>query len=223
MLVTVLRFPGTNCEFDTEYAFKKLGAEIKIAWHKDSEIDTKSDLVVVPGGFSYGDYLRSGAIATFAPVMNSVKDFANKGGNVLGICNGFQILTESGLLDGALKRNDTLHFISKHHHLKVVNSDNKFLGKLNKGDIVNIPIAHHDGNFFIDDDGLKSLYDNEQVLLQYCDADGNIANPNGSVDSIAGICNKNKNVFGLMPHPERAMEDILGCDDGTKMLENFLC
>jgi phosphoribosylformylglycinamidine synthase len=222
MIVTVLRFPGTNCEFDTEYAFKKLGAEVKIAWHKDTTIE-KSDLVVVPGGFSYGDYLRSGAIAGNSPIMSAVIEHAKKGGNVLGICNGFQILTETRLLPGALKRNDNLHFISKFHNLKVVNNDNKFLAKLNKGDVVNIPIAHHDGNYFIEDDGLKSLYDNEQILLQYCDKDGNISNPNGSVDSIAGICNKEKNVFGLMPHPERAMEDILNGDDGIKMLENFIC
>lgn len=223
MIVTVLRFPGTNCEFDSEYAFKKLGAEVKIAWHKDTSIDPKTDLVIVPGGFSYGDYLRSGAIAANSPIMNCVKDFANKGGYVLGICNGFQILTEAHLLPGALKRNETLHFISKYHHLKIINNNNKFLGNLSVNDIVNIPIAHHDGNFFIDDDGLKSLYDNEQVLLQYCDKDGNISNPNGSIDAIAGICNKSKNVFGLMPHPERAIEDMLGSSDGIKMLERFLC
>jgi phosphoribosylformylglycinamidine synthase len=223
MNVSVIRFAGTNCEFDTQYAFEKLGANVNIVWHKDNSIPSKTDLVVLAGGFSYGDYLRSGAIARFANIMNSVSDFAKKGGNVLGICNGFQILTESGLLEGALKRNDNLHFISKFHHLKVVNNSNKFLSKCNKDEVLNIPIAHHDGNFFCDSDLLKSLYDNEQVLLQYCDENAQIKNPNGSIDSIAGICNKDKNVFGLMPHPERAMEDILGSHDGVKMLESFIC
>ena len=221
MKVAVLQFPGTNCEYDTEYAFKKLGCEVEIVWHKDS-INSSYDLVVVAGGFSYGDYLRSGAIAKFSPVMKSVSEYAKKGGKVLGICNGFQILTEARLLPGALKRNENLHFISKHHHLKVQNNNNVFLNKLNVGDIVNIPIAHHDGNYYIDEDGLKELWDNEQVLLTYCDKDGNVLNPNGSVDAIAGICNKEKNIFGLMPHPERAMEKILGSDDGVKMLEGFL-
>jgi phosphoribosylformylglycinamidine synthase I len=155
--------------------------------------------------------------------MNEVSSYSKKGGNVLGICNGFQILTESHLLQGALKRNDNLHFISKFHHLKVENSNNKFLSKCEKDEVLNIPIAHHDGNFFCDNDTLKSLYDNEQVLVKYCDKDGNIKNPNGSIDSIAGICNKEKNVFGLMPHPERAMEDMLGSSDGIKMLESFIC
>ena len=153
--------------------------------------------------------------------MDAVKAYANDGGKVLGICNGFQVLTEVGLLPGALKRNDNLHFISKHHHLKVVNNSNTFLQELNNGDIVNIPVAHHDGNFFIDDAGLQDLLDNEQVLLQYCDKGGNNQVLNGSVEQIAGICNKDKNVFGLMPHPERAMETLLGCDDGVKMLQGF--
>lgn len=221
MKVTVVQFPGTNCEYDTEYAFKKLGAQVEIIWHKETKITDNTDLVVVAGGFSYGDYLRSGAIARFSPIMKAVDSYASKGGKVLGICNGFQVLTESRLLPGALKRNDGLHFISKHHHLKVVNNSNVFLEKLSINDVVNIPIAHHDGNYYIDEDGKKSLYDNEQVLLHYCDADGNISNPNGSVDAIAGVCNKEKNVFGLMPHPERAMESILGSDDGVKMLEGF--
>jgi len=222
MKVGVLQFPGTNCEYDTQYAFEKLGADTEIIWHGDSTISKDLDLVVVAGGFSYGDYLRSGAIAKFSPVMKAVSEYASKGGKVLGICNGFQILTEARLLPGALKRNEHLHFISKHHHLKVENNDNDFLKKLNVGDVVNIPIAHHDGNYYIDEDGLKSLWDNNQVLLTYCDAKGNEFNPNGSVDSIAGVCNKEKNIFGLMPHPERAIEKLLGSDDGIKMLEGFL-
>tara|TARA_B110000046_G_C12993690_1_gene399038 strand:- start:1124 stop:1795 length:672 start_codon:yes stop_codon:yes gene_type:complete len=220
--VVVLQFPGTNCEYDTRYAFEKLGAEVEIIWHEESSLPEHTDLVVVPGGFSYGDYLRSGALAKFAPIMKSVKSYAANGGKVLGICNGFQILTETGLLPGALKRNDNLHFISKHHHLKVVNNDNSFLQKLNVGDIVNIPVAHHDGNYFIDQEGLKELEDNGQILLQYCNERGEKQILNGSVEQIAGVCNKEKNVFGLMPHPERAMELLLGCDDGVKMLQGFV-
>jgi phosphoribosylformylglycinamidine synthase len=220
--VTILQFPGTNCEYDTQYAFEKLGAQTQIIWHKSETIPEDTDLLVVAGGFSYGDYLRSGAIAKFSPVMKAVATYAKDGGKVLGICNGFQVLTEARLLPGALKRNEHLHFISKHHHLKVINNDNVFLEKLDKGDVVNIPIAHHDGNYFIDADGLKELEENNQILLKYVDAQGDIKNPNGSVESIAGVCNKTKNVFGLMPHPERAMEVLLGSDDGIKMLQGFL-
>jgi phosphoribosylformylglycinamidine synthase len=221
MKVSVVQFPGTNCEYDTEYAFKRLGAEVEIVWHKETSFAADTDLVVVAGGFSYGDYLRSGAIARFSPVMQAVIAHAEKGGKVLGICNGFQVLTEAGLLPGALKRNAGLHFLSKHHHLKVASNSNVFLEKLAVNDVVNIPIAHHDGNYFIDEEGRKELYANEQVLLHYTDENGNVSNPNGSVDAIAGVCNKAKNVFGLMPHPERAMESILGSDDGVKMLEGF--
>lgn len=221
MKVSVLQFPGTNCEYDTKYAFEKLGAQVEIVWHEDTVLPEGTDLVVVPGGFSYGDYLRSGALAKNAKVMSAVKEYASKGGKVLGICNGFQILTETGLLPGALKRNDNLHFISKHHHLKVVNNDNKFLQELNTGEVVNIPVAHHDGNYYIDEAGLEELKANGQILLQYCDKDGNNQVLNGSVEQIAGVCNKEKNVFGLMPHPERAMETLLGCDDGVKMLQGF--
>jgi phosphoribosylformylglycinamidine synthase len=154
--------------------------------------------------------------------MKALKVYAENGGKVLGICNGFQVLTETGLLPGALKRNEGLHFISRHHHLKVVNNDNDFLRHCAVDQVVNIPIAHHDGNFYIDAAGLSELYANNQVLLKYTDSSGNIDNPNGSVDSIAGICNKSKNVFGLMPHPERAMEMLLGSDDGRAMLEGFI-
>ena len=222
MKVSILQFPGTNCEYDTQHAFESLGATTEIIWHKSETIPADTDLLVVAGGFSYGDYLRSGAIAKFSPVMKAVKTYASNGGKVLGICNGFQVLTESGLLPGALKRNEGLHFISKHHHLKVENNDNIFLEELNNGDVVNIPIAHHDGNYYIDDAGLQELQKNGQILLSYTDAEGNVQNPNGSVESIAGVCNKEKNVFGLMPHPERAMEDILGSADGIKMLEGLM-
>ncbi len=222
MKVAILQFPGTNCEYDTQHAFEKLGAKTEIIWHKEESIPSDTDLLVVAGGFSYGDYLRSGAIAKFSPVMKAVASYASKGGKVLGICNGFQVLTEAGLLPGALKRNDGLHFISQYHNLKVINNDNIFLEKLNNGDVVNIPIAHHDGNYFIDSDGLDELSKNNQILLQYTDANGEVKNPNGSVESIAGVCNKTKNVFGLMPHPERAMELLLGSDDGVKMLQGFM-
>lgn len=222
MKVSILQFPGTNCEYDTQHAFEALGASTEIVWHKSESIPNDTNLLVVAGGFSYGDYLRSGAIAKFSPVMKAVKAYADKGGKILGICNGFQVLTETGLLPGALKRNEHLHFLSKHHNLKVINNDNIFLKNLSNDDVVNIPIAHHDGNYYINDAGLKELYDNNQVLLKYSDENGNDLNPNGSVDSIAGICNKDKNVFGLMPHPERAMEKLLGSDDGVKMLEGFL-
>ena len=220
MKVTVLQFPGTNCEYDTKYAFEKLGAEVQIVWHQE-EVLPESDLVVVPGGFSYGDYLRSGAIAKFAPIMDALKVYAKNGGMVLGICNGFQILLEAGLLPGAMKRNSNLHFISKHSHLKVIDNSNKFLKKLNNGDVVYIPVAHHDGNYYADEATLEELNANNQIVLKYCDEDGNEQSLNGSLQNIAGICNKERNVFGLMPHPERAMESLLGSSDGVNMLKGF--
>ncbi|MFA5215197.1 phosphoribosylformylglycinamidine synthase subunit PurQ [Sulfuricurvum sp.] len=222
MKVGIIQFPGTNCEYDTQHAFASLGCDTEILWHKNDTISEGIDLVVVPGGFSYGDYLRSGAIAKMSPLMKALKLYADNGGKVLGICNGFQVLTEMGLLPGALKRNEGLHFISRHHHLKVISTNNEFLRLYTKNALLNIPIAHHDGNFYIDEQGLAELYANDQVLLKYTDENGEIDNPNGSVDSIAGICNKSKNVFGLMPHPERAMESLLGSDDGCRMLEGFL-
>ncbi len=220
--VGIIQFPGTNCEYDTQHAFETLGCETVILWHKEESIPEGTDLVVVAGGFSYGDYLRSGAIAKMSPIMKALKKYANNGGKVLGICNGFQVLTETGLLPGALKRNEGLHFISRHHHLKVISNDNTFLRHCKANEVVNIPIAHHDGNYYIDTDGLKQLHENHQILLQYTDKNGNIDNPNGSVESIAGISNIAKNVFGLMPHPERAMELLLGSSDGRRMLEGFL-
>jgi phosphoribosylformylglycinamidine synthase len=221
MKVAVLRFPGTNCEFDTQYAFEKLGHTTELVWHEDEQLPENIDLVVVPGGFSYGDYLRSGSIARFSPVMKAVTTYANAGGKVLGICNGFQILTEAGLLPGALKRNNNLHFISKHQTLCVINNDNAFLNKCEKGEVLNIPIAHADGNYYIDEDGFKKLEANGQILLRYSDEKGEPVVVNGSVTSIAGVCNEEKNVFGLMPHPERALEAILGSEDGIRMLQGF--
>ena len=214
MSIAILQFLGTNCEYDMEYAYSLLGVNTKIVWHKDESLPSDTRLVVIPGGFSYGDYLRSGAIARFSPIMKSVVRYANDGGYVLGICNGFQILLESGLLDGAMKRNESLHFISKNVDLEVVDNNNAFLSNFNVGDIVNIPIAHADGNYYIDN--VEELEKNSQVILRYKD------NVNGSVNNIAGICNKQRNVFGLMPHPERAVDDLLGNDSGLKMLHGFI-
>ncbi len=222
MKTAVVVFPGTNCEYDTKYAYEMLGSEVEMVWHKEDKLPDNIDLVVLPGGFSYGDALRSGSIARFSPIIAEVIKFANAGGNVLGICNGFQILLEAGLLPGAMKRNENVHFISKHHHLKVENRDNTFLKLFKEGDILNIPIAHAEGNYHLDEKGLRALRANNQILLTYSDEKGTLLNPNGSKESIAGICNKEKNVFGLMPHPERAMETLLGSDDGVNMLKGFV-
>ncbi len=221
LTVSILQFPGTNCEYDTVYAFKKLGHKTHVVWHKEEVLPEETDLVIVPGGFSYGDYLRSGSIARFSPIMKAVEHYAAKGGLILGICNGFQILTEMGLLPGALKRNNNLHFISKHQAIKVTNNDNAFLNQCQKEEVLNIPVAHADGNYYIDDWGLEELEKNGQILLRYCDEEGSPMVLNGSVSQIAGICNSEKNVFGLMPHPERAMEFVLGSEDGVRMLKGF--
>lgn len=216
MSVAIIRFPGTNCEFDTQYAYEQLGVEAHIIWHNQTELPKDCKLVVLAGGFSYGDYLRCGAIARFSPIMQTIKDFAKTGGYVLGICNGFQILCEAALLPGALKRNENLHFISKVQALSVVNINNAFLSSYKVGEVIKLPIAHADGNYFIDEAGLAKLEANHQILLRYVD------NPNGSISSIAGVCNEGKNVFGLMPHPERAIETILGGEDGVAMLRNLI-
>ena len=221
MKVAIVNFPGTNCERDSKYAFDMLGCETQIIWHKETAIN--ADLIVLPGGFSYGDYLRTAAIAKFSPVMQAVLDHARKGGYILGICNGFQMLLELGLLAGAMSRNLNLSFVSKFHCLRVVSNDNKFLCLCKRDEILNIPIAHGEGNYYADADTLKSLYDEDCVLLKYCDAKGADLNPNGSVDAIAGICDKNRKIFGLMPHPERAIEHVLGGTDGIKMLKGLIC
>lgn len=220
--VAILQFPGTNCEYDTQYAFEQQGATTSIVWHQESALPVGTDLVVVPGGFSYGDYLRSGAIARFAPIMKAVGEFAAKGGKVLGICNGFQILVEAGLLPGALKRNKDLHFVSKFHSLRIENTDNAFLSLLKKGDVVSIPVAHADGSYFVTDEEFAKLQANGQILVTYCDEQGNSVDLNGSVGNIAGVCNATKNVFGLMPHPERAIEKELGSIDGFAMITGLL-
>ncbi|MCR4942808.1 MAG: phosphoribosylformylglycinamidine synthase I [Campylobacter sp.] len=221
MKVAILLFPGTNCEQDTKYAFDLLGCKTEIIWHKQNEVN--ADLIVLPGGFSYGDYLRTGAIAKFSPIMQAVVEHAKKGGFVLGICNGFQMLLELGLLPGAMRRNENMSFISKYNHLKVINNNNKFLSNLKVGKLVNIPVAHGEGNYYTDKNTLAQMYENEQVLLKYCDENGKEINLNGSVDHIAGICDKNKKIFGLMPHPERACDKILSSNDGLKMLKGLVC
>lgn len=214
-MIAILQFLGTNCEMDMAYSFGLLNKPYAIVWHKEESLPKDTSLVIIPGGFSYGDYLRSGAIARFSPIMKSVIKYANNGGLVFGICNGFQILTESGLLPGALMRNKNITFHSKMIELEVTSTNNKLLKSYSLGQKINIPIAHADGNYYIDDDGLESLIENNQIILRYVD------DINGSIDRIAGICNIDKNVFGMMPHPERAIENILGSCDGLAMLRDI--
>jgi phosphoribosylformylglycinamidine synthase len=225
MKFAVLRFPGSNCDQDCVHALNAIpGASADYVWHKDTSL-AGFDAVVVPGGFSYGDYLRCGAIARFSPVMKSVKDFAASGGPVIGICNGFQRLCESGLLPGALVRNRGLHFVCKHVHLRVERNDSRFTGAASDGQILNIPIAHGEGCYFADDETLARLQANGHVLLRYCDGQGDItdgANPNGSRENIAGIRNEAGNVFGLMPHPERACDPLLGSTDGLLIFGSMI-
>jgi len=221
----IVVFPGSNYDHDCYHMVKHvLGQEAGYIWHKDKEIKG-FDCLILPGGFSYGDYLRTGAIAKFSPVMNSVREFAERGGLVIGICNGFQILVESGLLPGALMRNKDLKFICENRYIRVESNDAPFTRLYKKGEVVRMPIAHADGNYFADDETLKMIQDNGQIIFRYCDADGNItgdANPNGSLLNIAGICNEKRNVLGMMPHPERCSEEILGNTDGKRVFESVL-
>lgn len=221
----VLVFPGSNCDHDAYHALKHvMNSEVKFLWHKDTDL-SGIDFLIVPGGFSYGDYLRSGAIARFSPIMQEVVKFAEKGGPVMGICNGFQILLEAGLIPGAMMHNEKLKFVCKNVYMRVESTNSIFTTDLEKGQVLDIPVSHGEGNYFIDDDGLKSLRDHDQVLFRYSDAEGNItkkANFNGSVDNIAGIVNKGRNVLGMMPHPERAVEKLLGSEDGKPLFESIL-
>ncbi|HCD52848.1 MAG TPA: phosphoribosylformylglycinamidine synthase I [Balneolaceae bacterium] len=221
----VIVFPGSNCDHDAYHALKHvMNADVKFLWHKDTDL-SDIDFLIVPGGFSYGDYLRSGAIARFSPIMQEVVKFAEKGGPVMGICNGFQILLEAGLIPGAMMHNNKLRFVCKSVNIRVENTESMFTSHLKKGQVLNIPVSHGEGNYFIDDDGLKALNDNNQVLFRYTDAEGNLtdeANFNGSRDSIAGITNVGGNVLGMMPHPERAMEKILGSEDGKPIFDSIL-
>jgi phosphoribosylformylglycinamidine synthase len=225
MKFAVLRFPGSNCDQDCLLALNALSqSSASPVWHKDAALPD-CDAVVVPGGFSYGDYLRCGAIARFSPIMQAVKVFAEGGGTVIGICNGFQILCEAGLLPGALVRNRDLHFVCEHRQIRVETPDSRFTRNAPAGTVLNLPIAHGEGCYFADDATLLDLAIHRQVLLRYCDDQGRTteaANPNGSRSNIAGICNKTRNVFGLMPHPERACDPLLGSTDGLVIFESLL-
>ena len=221
----VIIFPGSNCDHDAYHALKHvMNSDVKFLWHKDTDL-SGIDFIIVPGGFSYGDYLRSGAIARFSPIMQEVAKFAAQGGPVMGICNGFQILLEAGLIPGAMMHNNKLRFVCRNVNIRLETSNSLFTSGLEVGRVFNIPVSHGEGNYFIDNDGLKALNDNDQVLFRYSDAEGNLtedANFNGSIDSIAGITNMSRNVLGMMPHPERAMEQILGLEDGKPIFESIL-
>jgi phosphoribosylformylglycinamidine synthase len=225
MNFAVLQFPGSNCDQDVVHVLKNtLGHSARLLWHKDASLG-EADAVVIPGGFSYGDYLRTGAIARFSPVMAAVQDFAANGGLVLGICNGFQILCEAGLLPGALIRNRSLQFRCEHVYLQTATLNSPFTNRVPDGKLMRIPIAHGEGCYFADAETLAGMKAKDQVLWRYVDSTGaatEIANPNGSVDNIAGVCNTARNVAGLMPHPERASEDILGCSDGQHIFMSMI-
>ena len=223
MKSSVIIFPGSNCDRDMDVALKKFGFKNQMVWHNDANIP-KSDLIVLPGGFSYGDYLRCGSIAAKSKIIKSVIDFANSGGLVLGICNGFQILIETGLLPGALLTNKYLKFICKNVFVKLNENESKYFKKIQKN-ILELHIAHNDGNYFCTDDELKSLDDNNQIAVKYCSKNGDVSenyNPNGSIKNIAGIFNKNKNILGMMPHPERVIDRSLSSEDGTFFFKNLI-
>ena len=223
MRSSVIVFPGSNCDRDIAVALEKFGFTNSMVWHDENKLP-KSDIIILPGGFSYGDYLRSGCIASKSKVIEKVIDFANKGGLVMGICNGFQILVETGLLPGILLRNKNLKFISKNVYLKITNNSNNFFSKF-KDNIVKFPIAHNEGNYFIDPTGLKNLKKNTWIAFQYCNKEGVVSdesNPNGSIDNIAGIYNKNQNILGLMPHPERMIDLYLSGNDGSIFFNHIL-
>jgi phosphoribosylformylglycinamidine synthase subunit PurQ / glutaminase len=221
MRVSVITFPGSNCDQDARQVFADRGHAVSRIWHKDTDLQNP-DLVILPGGFSYGDYLRCGAIAKFSPVMKEVINHANQGGLVLGICNGFQILTECGLLPGTLMMNKSLQFICQHQYIRVENAATPFTQGLKQGAVLDIPIAHKEGNYYIDADGLKDLWEKDRIVFRYCDKSGNTtpeSNPNGALDNIAGICNEQRNVLGMMPHPERAASEHLVSQDGLQIIQ----
>ena len=221
---TVIVFPGSNCDRDIAVALEKMQFKNKMIWHKETKLP-KSDLIVIPGGFSYGDYLRSGAIAGKSLIINEVIKVANQGCLVLGICNGFQILTETGLLKGVLLRNKNLKFINKDVNIKVIDNNNKFLKKYKNNQIVKINIAHNEGNFFTNKDHLKELNEKKLIAFKYCDENGEInedSNPNGSIDNIAGIFNSKKNILGMMPHPERMIDNLVSNTDGANLFSSLL-
>ena len=213
--VAIVVFPGSNCELDCERAFAALGSTPTKVWHAEKSLPP-TDLVVLPGGFAHGDYLRTGALARFSPIMESVQEHARAGGLVLGICNGFQVLCEAGLLPGALRKNTGLKFLCKWTEVRVDNSSTPFTSRAAEGDVLRMPINHFEGNWYCDTAELRSLQERRQIVLRYVD------NPNGSLDDVAGIVNSEGNVFGLMPHPERACERLLGSDDGARLLGSAL-
>lgn len=221
----VVVFPGSNCDHDAYYALRKImNVDVTFLWHKENDLQD-TNVIILPGGFSYGDYLRCGAIARFSPIMNSVVDFANKGGIVIGICNGFQVLLEAGLLPGVMIKNKSLKFVCKDIYLTVENKKTVFTSDINFGKPFKVPIAHGEGNYFADDETLKELLDNDQIVFKYSSQDGKIddgSNPNGSTMNIAGIINRNGNVLGMMPHPERACDPVLGKSDGQMFFESIL-
>ena len=225
MRFAVVVFPGSNCDHDAHHALASvLGQEVELVWHKATDLGG-ADVVVLPGGFSYGDYLRCGAIARFSPVMTRVKEFAAAGGPVIGICNGFQVLLEAGLLPGGMRRNRDLKFICEHVHLRVESADTPFTRSAVSGQVLRIPIAHGEGNYYADPQTLRELGDNRQIVFRYTAPDGTRDedwNVNGSTDAIAGICNRGRNVVGLMPHPERACEAAVGSTDGRVVFESVL-
>lgn len=225
MNIGVVVFPGSNCDHDCQHVFRDvLGQDVTMVWHKETSL-AGLDGVILPGGFSYGDYLRTGAIARFSPVMNAVKQFAAEGGMVLGICNGFQILLEAGLLPGVMLRNRSLHFICKDVYLRVENAATPFTGLCQPGQVLKVPVAHADGNYYTDPVTLAAIKANAQVIFRYCTPDGNVTpdvNPNGSLDNIAGIRNAEGNVLGMMPHPERCAESVLGNEDGRLILASMV-
>ncbi len=220
----VVVFPGSNCDHDAYHVISKhVGQPVDFIWHKETDL-SRFDAIIVPGGFSYGDYLRAGALARFSPVMDSIRNFASDGGFVFGICNGFQILCEAGLLPGALRRNAGLHFVCKHVDLCVENPNTPFTSEIEPGAILSIPIAHAEGNFTCDDETYNMLEENGQIVFRYCSRQGELtdeANPNGSRGNIAGICNLDRNVLGMMPHPERACEGLLGSNDGGSIFRSL--
>ncbi len=225
MKSAVITFPGSNCDRDATDALQKIGSKIQKVWHQEVRLDDDLDLIVVPGGFSYGDYLRSGAMAAISPVMQEIKRLAAKGVKVLGICNGFQILTEAGLLPGVLLRNKNTKFICREMTIRVENSDSSFTKKYKKNQLIQIPIAHMDGNYFADDETLRKLENEGMIAFRYADIDGSLSdesNPNGSLASIAGIFNEKRNVLGMMPHPERAIDGNTGSNDGLAMFEGLV-
>jgi phosphoribosylformylglycinamidine synthase len=225
MKIGVVVFPGSNCDHDCQYVFQDvLGQSVEMIWHKETLL-AGFDAIVLPGGFSYGDYLRTGAIARFSPVMGAVKAFANKGGMVIGICNGFQILLEAGLLPGVMLRNTSLNFICKDVYVKVENAATRFTNCCESGQVLKIPIAHADGNYYTDPVTLGGIKANAQVIFRYCTPEGKVTpegNPNGSLDGIAGIMNADGNVLGMMPHPERSAESVLGNEDGRLIFQSML-